>query len=157
MADQDEKWDQYPNTVLEFYDRARTRIDLRRPVGSAERAALERLGLDRPFAVFTAENPRGENAEDEPGPSAAAAQEARNERRTSRLEADLTERGAPFVQVDGASPDGEYREQCVAAAMPRDEATRLAARFEQLALFWFDGSAFWLLPAEADREPRKLP
>ena len=154
---EDDKWEQYPNTVLEFYDDGRTRLDLRRAVGPAERAALERLGLDRPFAVFTAENPCGENAEDAPRPTEAAAREARNERRTSRLESDLTERGVPFVEVDGASPDGEYRERCVAAAMPRDEATRLAARFEQLALFWFDGKAFWLLPAEADQEPRRLP
>jgi hypothetical protein len=63
----------------------------------------------------------------------------------------------PFVDVDGASPDGEYRERCVAAAMPRDEAARLAARFEQLALFWFDGTDFWLLPAEASEAPRRLP
>ena len=154
---EDDKWEQYPSTVLEFYDDARTRLDLRRRVGAAERAALERLGLDRPFAVFTAENPCGENVEDEPAPAAAAAQEARNERRTSRLEADLTSRGVPFVEVDGVSPDGQYRERCVAAAMPREEAAALASRFEQLALFWFDGSDFWLLPAEADRSPRRLP
>jgi hypothetical protein len=156
-AHDDDKWDAYPNTVLEFLDAARTRVDLRRPVGDAERAALARLGLGGPFAVFTAENPCGENVDDQPTPGEAAAQEARNERRTSRLERDLLARGVPFVQVDGAAPDGSYRERCVAVLMPRDEATRMAERFEQLALFWFDGRDFWLLAARLDEPPRRLP
>lgn len=156
-VDEAEKFDQYPNTVLEFRDAAGTRVDLRRPLDDADRAGLARLGLGGPFAVFTAENPCGENVEDEPGPAEAAAQAWRNERRTSRLERDLTSRGVPFVEVDGAAPDGSYRERCVAALMPREEAARLAAEFEQLALFWFDGRDFWLLPARADQEPRRLP
>ncbi|MFL5582433.1 MAG: hypothetical protein ACJ8AO_18850 [Gemmatimonadaceae bacterium] len=68
MSDVDEKWEQYPNTVLEFCDAAGTRIDLRRPVGAEEHGALARL-----------------------------------------------------------------------------------------ALFWFDGASFWLLPAQGDQEPRRLP
>ena len=30
-------------------------------------------------------------------------------------------------------------------------------RLEQLALFWFDGETFWLLPAEASQSPTRLP
>jgi hypothetical protein len=60
------KWASYPCTILEFAPPERVRIDLRLPLGRPERAALASLGLDRPFAVLTAENPFGENPEDEP-------------------------------------------------------------------------------------------
>ena len=42
----DEKWEQYPHTVLEFIDGDRPRIDLRRPLGDGERSTLRRLGLE---------------------------------------------------------------------------------------------------------------
>jgi hypothetical protein len=115
------------------------------------------MGLDLPFAILTAENPGGENADDEPAPAEAAREDARNERRTQTLEEDLDRRDIPWVRVDGVAPDGSYRERCVAAVMSRHDAADLARRFDQLALFWFDGSAFWLLPAEADEPPRRLP
>jgi hypothetical protein len=41
--------------------------------------------------------------------------------------------------------------------MPRDDAVALARELAQLALFWYDGKRFWLLPAEADDAPRTLP
>ena len=74
----DDKWAQYPCTILEFAPPDRLRIDLRRPLGAPERATLAALGLDRPFAVLTAENPMGENAEDEPTETQEAATERRN-------------------------------------------------------------------------------
>jgi len=159
MADEtsDEKLDQYPNTVLEFEGRPGARVDLRRPLDRASLEAIARLGLGGAFAVLTAENPHGENAEDEPSAEEARRQEARNERRTSALVRELTRRGAPFVYVDGVSPDGSYRERCVAVPMPRHDAVALARQFSQLAIFWYDGGRFWLLPAEADDEPRPLP
>lgn len=153
----DAKWDAYPNTILEFHDAASTRIDLRRPLGDVDRERLKALGLARPFAVFTAENPCGENVEDEPTEREAERLAARNARRLSRLETDLNERGAPFVLVDGVAPDGSYRERCVAVLTSRADATRTAERFEQLALFWYDGRDFWLLAARLDEPPRRLP
>jgi hypothetical protein len=152
-----EKYDAYPETVLDFVGERAARIDLRRPVGGDERATLRRLGLDRPFAVLTAENPGGENPEDEPSAREAARQEDRNERRTDALVRGLTERGTRWRHVDGVSPDGRYREHCVAVVAAREEARALAKRFGQLALFWFDGDSFWLLPAKADEPPRRLP
>jgi hypothetical protein len=63
----------------------------------------------------------------------------------------------PFVRVDGVAPDGSYRERCVALLVPAEEGVALARRFDQLALFTFDGEAFWLLPAEVGAPPKRLP
>ena len=161
MADQarsiDEKWDEYPNTVLEFLVPGNPRIDLRRPVGGAERETLRALGLDRAFAVLTAENPWGENAEDKPTDTAEAAAERRNVERRRRLEQELRDAGVPFVWCDGVAPDGEYREHGVAALLARDRAVALATAYKQLAIFWFDGRAFVLVGAVAKKPDRPLP
>jgi hypothetical protein len=155
----DEKWRAYPDTILEFGSPPAPplRIDLRERLGDDARSRLAALGLATAFGVFTAENPAGENAEDEATPDEEAREERRNVHREGRLERELRERGAPFVRVDGVSPDGSYREHCVATLVARDEAVALARRFEQLALFWYDGSAFWLLPALAEKAPQRLP
>jgi len=154
-ADQSSKYDAYTETVLELSGGAR--VDLRRPVGPAEREMLADAGLAGPFAVLTAENPNGRNPDDAPTEAAAERREAGNDRRHAALVAGLHDAGVEFVRVDGVAPDGSYRERCVAVRLPRDEAVGLADRLSQLALFWFDGDTFWLLPAEADAEPRRLP
>ena len=153
----DEKWDEYPNTILEFHGPPPVRIDLRDPLDDGQRRALRVLTESRAFGIFTAENPAGENAEDAPSARDEERREARNERRTSRLEKELPASGVRFVPVDGVSPDGQYRERCVAALLPRAESIALARRFDQLALFWFDGERFWLLPGLAEKEARPLP
>lgn len=155
----DEKYHDYPNTILEFLpDRgAPLRADLRRHLDTATRDAIAGLGLGGPFAIFTAENPEGRNAEDAPTAGAEEARERDNARRQRTLEEALREAGVPWVRVDGMAPSGEYREHCVAVAIPRDDASALATRLRQLALFWFDGERFWLLPAEAGKSPRALP
>lgn len=152
-----EKWSAYPRTVLEFEGGPRLRIDLRKPMVAGDRAALAARGLRSPFGVFTAENPAGDNAEDQPTPEQERTRERTNQRREGRLERELIDRGVAFVRVDGVSPDGGYREHCLATLMPRGEAVALARRYQQLALFWYDGSDFWLLPGIADEEPVKLP
>ena len=153
----DEKWDEYPNTVLEFLVPGNPRVDLRCPVGSAERATLRALGLDRPFAVMTAENPWGENAEDKPTEAAEEAAEHRNAERRRRLEQELRGAGVHFVSCDGVAPDGDYREHGVAALLPRDGAVALATEYKQLAIFWFDGRDFVLVGAIARKPDRRLP
>lgn len=153
----DEKWEQYPRTVLEFIDGDRPRIDLRRPLGDAERATLRRLGLDRPFAVLTAENPWGENAEDAPSERAEEAAERRNAERRARLERELREDGVAFRRCDGVAPDGDYREHGVAVLASRERAVDLATRYGQLAIFWFDGTAFSLVGAVARKPDLPLP
>lgn len=152
-----QKYDAYAQTVLELAGVPHGRIDLRQPVGAPERAALAHVGLDRPFAVMTAENPHGRNEEDAPTAAEERARDAANDRDLATLVDALGEAGTPFVRVDGTAPDGSYRERCVAVVLPRDDAVALARRFAQLALFWFDGEAFWLLPAEAGAPPKRLP
>lgn len=153
----DDKWAQYPCTILEFAPPDRRRIDLRRPLGAAERATLAALGLDRPFAVLTAENPMGENAEDEPSEAQEAMTEQRNATRRAELEAELRRSGVVFQPCDGVAPDGDYREHGVAVVIPREQAVMLARRFGQLAIFWFDGRAFSLVGAVTRKPSEKLP
>jgi hypothetical protein len=157
MANPSDKYAAYTNTVLELPGVPDGRIDLRHPIGPPEHEVLRHVGLDRPFAVMTAENPRGENDEDAPTAAEEQAREAANDARLARLVADLGAEGAPFVRIDGVAPDGSYRERCVALRVPRDDAVALARRFAQLALFWFDGERFWLLPAEAGAPLVPLP
>ena len=151
------KWEAYGETLLRFPGPPATRIDLRQPLDERARRALVALGLDRPFAVLTAENPSGENPEDAPTERVAERREEANDRRTSRLETALREAGIRFAAVDGSAPDGSYRERCVAAMMPQRDAVALAKRLDQLALFWYDGRDFWLLPADVEMEPERLP
>lgn len=153
----DDKWAQYPCTILEFAPPDRLRIDLRRPLGTAERATLAALGLARPFAVLTAENPMGENAEDEPTAGQEEMTERRNATRRGELEAELRRTRVEYQPCDGVAPDGDYREHGVAVVLPREQAVMLARRFGQLAIFWFDGRAFSLVGAVARKPSEKLP
>jgi hypothetical protein len=153
----DEKWDAYPETVLEFQVPGTPTVDLRHPVGDDQRELLRRIGLAGEFAVLTAENPCGENAEDEPTTADERARERDNGARRARLEEELRTAGRRFLRVDGVAPDGEYREHGVALEIPRTDAIALAKRLRQLALFWFDGRGFWLVGAVADRPAERLP
>lgn len=153
----DQKWMAYPDTVLQFGTPGTPSLDLRKAVGDAERALLRRVGLTEAFAVMTAENPCGENAEDEPTYADEAAKQRENAGRRNRLERELDAAGLSFVPVDGVAPGGGYREHGVAVMMPRAEAVALARRLRQLAIFWFDGSTFWLVGAVADRPAERLP
>lgn len=156
-ADPDEKWRAYANAVLEFAGPPALTIDLRRPVSEPARRALVGLGLSATFAVLTAENPRGTNPEDAPTPTAEERREERNDERVSALDRSLEAAGVHFVPVDGVAPDGSYRERCVAVSLARNEATALARQLQQLALFWYDGRDFWLMPAAIGEEPERLP
>lgn len=153
----DEKWNAYPETILEFQVPGAPRIDLRKRVEDNDRGLLRRIGLSGEFAVLTAENPCGENAEDEPTYADEAAQKRENAGRRSRLEAELEAAASRFLRVDGVAPDGEYREHGVAVEMPREDAVALGTRLRQLAIFWFDGGDFWLDGAVLDRPSERLP
>lgn len=153
----EKKWTQYPCTVLELLVPGKPRIDLRKRLGDRERAILHDLGLDRPFAVLTAENPWGENAEDEPSAAQEDAAERRNAVRRENLERELRSGGTRFVPCDGVAPDGDYREHGVAALLERDAAVSVARRYRQLAIFWYDGRDFWLVGAIAEKPSLRLP
>lgn len=142
----DPDWHKYPDTVLHFATEPAVRIDLREPLGKDARAALEGIGLSGPFAVMTAQDPRGTNA-----PAAVNAQ------RAAELNSRLTALGAFFVEVDACSPDGAHCEASVAVVMEQQAATNLARELEQVAIFWFDGDTFWIVGALVHTDPVMLP
>ena len=156
-AQEDAKWEAYPETILEFLGPPPLVVDLRKPIDAPTRHSIRQRVGDSSFRIFTAENPAGENAEDACTDREEERRARRNDQRTSRLEEELARAGTRFLVLDGVSPDGAYRERCVAALLPRRESVALARRYAQLALFWFDGDTFWLLPGLADKDPRPLP
>lgn len=152
----DERWSAYPETLLEFPEPDGARIDLRRPLADADRRELTRRGLDRPFAVITAENPCSLNAEDA-SEKHAEIRDERNRKRMADFVEILERDDIRFQPVDGVSPDGQYREHSLAVLIDRDHAVQWARRLDQLAIFWFDRKDFWLVAAERSRPPEKLP
>jgi len=69
----------------------------------------------------------------------------------------LGEQGFTHRAVTGSSPDGAHRERGFAVWLERDDVVAIARRFEQSAIFWFDGGAFWLVGALVDAKARPLP
>ena len=142
----DPDWPKYPETVLQFSTSPPIEIDLRRPVIPEAIAQLRKMGLDSPFAIMTAYDPRGQDL---------SADE--NETRRKKLNDRLSANGYRFVQVDCCSPDLAHCECSVAVAMPQDAALDLARELEQVAIFWFDGERFWILGAIVDTDALALP
>lgn len=105
-------------------------------VPPATRTALAAIGLGAPFGVLTAFNPRGIELD-----------EADNSRRASELETELVSLGLEFVKVDCCSPDRSHCECGVAVIAPRDQVLEVARRWEQIAIFWWDGAMVWIYGA----------
>jgi len=143
---QDPDWPRYPETVLEFATEPAVEIDLREVPSENAIAALRAAGLDEPFAIMTAFDPRGENLS-----------AAENEKRRQELERRLRSSGYRFAQVDCCSPDRSHCECSVAVIMTQEQALDLARELEQVAIFWFDGRHFWILGALAETDPLMLP
>jgi hypothetical protein len=146
--DDDSAWSQYAETILEIAngDTEPLCIDLRRPLSDADRRTLATLGPTSHFGVVTAANPAG-----------TSVAQASNQKRHAALKSWLAEHGQEHRAITGSSPDGEHREPGFAIWLERDDVVSIARRFDQSAIFWFDGGAFWLVGALVDAKPRKLP
>ncbi len=142
----DERWSSYPETVLYFAGDPEVMVDLRIPLEPAVRRGLGAMGFDGEFAVLTAFNPRGVDIGEE-----------ENSRRMREFEAELESSGDEFVRVDACSPDRSHCECSVAIKRDFERAIEMAKRWEQIAIFWFDGSGFWIYGAIESIEPVKLP
>lgn len=142
----DPDWPRYPETILDFATAPRLVIDLRQIPAESKVAALKTAGLDQPFAIMTAFDPRGENLS-----------AAENEKRKQALGKRLLSSGYNFVQVDCCSPDRSHCECSVAVTMPQEKALDLARELQQVAIFWFDGKRFWILGALVETDPLMLP
>jgi hypothetical protein len=139
-------WGRYPETVLKFAMEPEISVDLRASVEPPVRDALRAIGLDGRFAVLTAHNPRGETIDRE-----------ENETRAAELESELRSAGERFMRVDACSPDASHCECSVALMSTLERAIAIARRFEQIAIFWFDGDHFWIARVLSDGPPLKLP
>ena len=142
----DPDWPRYPETILDFATSPRLVIDLREIPADGKIAALKAAGLDRPFAIMTAFDPRGKNLS-----------AAENQKRKRELDERLLPLGSTFVEVDCCSPDRSHCECSVALTMPREKALDLAREMQQVAIFWFDGRRFWILGALVETDPLMLP
>ena len=145
MTEIDERWSSYPETVLYFAGDPEVMVDLRVDVSPAIRRGLAALGLTQ-FAVLTAFNPRGVDTD-----------EMENDRRMKEMEAELSSSGDSFVRVDACSPDRSHCECSVALSADFDSAIDIARRCEQVAIFCYDGSTFWIYGAIDSIIPIKLP
>lgn len=143
---EDSLWTAYANTRLLIGRAPPIKVDLRLPVSDELRHLLTKLGLGASFAIITPFDPRG-----------ARAPAWRNIARYAGTRLLLCFRNLRFVPADGESLDSRHRERGFAIAIGRDDAAALARELEQLALYWFDGEAFWIDGALADRKPRRLP
>ncbi len=142
----DPSWPYYGDTVLELFDESPLRIDLRFPVPPAARESLLRGGLAGAFAVITAADPRGQVMTSDA-----------NRWYHEELRSLLADRGLAVVPAAGVSLDGEHREDGFAVSIDQAGAVEIARRFGQSALFWFDGSDFWLVPVLVHEVPTRLP
>jgi hypothetical protein len=129
----DQRWSRYPETVLHFTD---VMVDLRIKVEQPVKDGLKALGLNQPFGILTPYNPRGV---DSPASD--------NARRMQEMQAELKSSGDFFVELDACSPDKSHCECSVALVADRARVIDIAKRWEQIAIFWFDGDSFWIYGA----------
>jgi hypothetical protein len=139
-------WGAFPNTVLKFGSDPPLAIDLRRPLADADRIALASIGLERSFGIVTAQDPMG----------VTQAQEV-NSRLAARLLDDVRKLRVTQMHVDACGADSSHCEASVAIATELRSVVRLADRYRQLAIFWFDGDAFWIHPVRSGKCALKLP
>jgi uncharacterized protein DUF3293 len=144
--DQDPSWNRYPQTILEMLEDRSLVIDLRREIAHDTRRSLSQHGFGTGFVVLTAWNPHGRSTD-----------EATNRGRDRELREWLGARHIRWVPADGVSPDGEHREEGVAAVMSVERGRELAVRYQQSAIYAYDGSVMWLLGALVTAPPLPLP
>ncbi len=143
---QDPDWPRYPDTILRFATVPPMEIDLRDIPSAKAVSQLRATGVSDPFAVITAFDPRGRNLS-----------LFENEKRQRDLEQRLKAAGYKFVPVDACSPDQSHCERSVAVTIPQQDAIDIARDLDQIALFWFDGSRFWIVGAIVEADPLMLP
>jgi hypothetical protein len=137
--------DAFTETVLYFDAPGRPTIDLRAPLTARDMTVLAHLGLGQPFGICTAANPGYLR------PPAA------NVEASVGLEWDLAASGAHTVAVAACSPDRVHCEHSFAVVLSCEMVLALARQYEQLAIFWFDGVRFWMIPTQPPNQKIELP
>lgn len=139
-------WGYFPSTVLDFIGPGAPSIDLRERPSRELNRALTRLGLGPTFGIITAQNPMGSSQSAD-----------RNAELAARLRHEIAAMEIPFTVVDACSPDRSHRERSVAVAISCNDLVEIASRYGQLAIFWFDGDSFWIVPARSEKQRVRLP
>lgn len=132
----DPGWDTYAEAILVVHGRNLTEVDLAEPIGAAALASFLGAGLAGCFGIMTSDNPHGLPAPAE-----------QNAERRLALAAELAGQGARPVRIDGVSRDRRHVEIGVALCWPLERVRKLACRWQQSAIYWFDGHAMWLVGA----------
>jgi len=127
-------WREFPNTVLHFRVAPAASIDLRRPIAGEQRTLLRRLSLERSFGIVTAQNPGG-----------VRTPISQNSALAVNLQSEVKAIGCLALDVDACNPDRSHCEQSLAVAASKAEVAALGRRYDQLAIFWFDGHCFWIV------------
>ena len=73
------------------------------------------------------------------------------------LRTELESLGHLFVTIDACSPDKSHCECSVAIVTSLPDLIDIAKRWEQIAIFWFDGGSFWIYGGISEADPIKLP
>lgn len=139
-------WGAFATTVLRFDSAPAFAIDLRQPVDRTARRWFREIGFERSFGVVTAMDPMGVKQTREV-----------NQRLAASLQKEVAGLGVAKARVDACSTDESHCEGSVAIALELNSVVDLAYRHEQLALFWFDGESFWIVPARSNKEKLRLP
>jgi hypothetical protein len=128
-------WDRFAETVLVFGGDEPVEVGVHAGLEPAAIGRLMSLGLGDRFAVITPCNPLGVTLE---GRS--------NAERLTAFRAELDQLGIRSVEADGWSPNRTHVERGNACALDLPAALMLARKWQQLALFWFDGQRILLVP-----------
>lgn len=142
----DPDWARYAETILSFAGSPPLEIDLRARVPELARTKFKQRGFSGTFAILTAHDPCGRDLS-----------AGENETRQAGLENELTADGLHFIRVDACSIDREHCECSVAIEVDQRRAVAIAARYEQMAIFWYDGDAMWLIGVVVESDPIRLP
>jgi hypothetical protein len=140
----DPGWASYAETILLVHGASPREVDLARPLGARERAVFLAAGLPGSFGLVTSDNPRGRNATP-----------ADNAERRARFRS-APGMGGHLTRVDGLSRDRRRAEVGVALPWSMRAVRRLAREWDQSAIYWFDGTAMWVIGALTEAPPWRL-
>jgi len=141
-----DEWAPYRTAHLGFGDPESLSLAVDRPWTAGDLDQLRSLGLDGPFAVVTAHHPHERRLD-----------AAENDRRHEALLAETRRHRLIAVACTGRSPDSKHQEEGVAIACPLSIAASIARKFEQSAIYWWDGSSLWIEPVLSPRVRERLP
>jgi len=143
---------QYAKTLLAFtkWEKggvSKCTVDVSLLVGPTQARWLRELGLTRPFAVITACNPDG-----------VVTSESTNDTAHEALR-DMLNLAAVDTSVAcmSCSPDLSHTELGLAVMMERDAVIEVGRHFRQLAIFWYEGEQFSIVPLKQGSAVVPLP